>query len=243
MAKRDAKTGPQKFGVAHMDNLTSNVVEVDHLLSLHPALSSRKPGRKHNVEVINKSCVVLLCACWEAYVEDLAVAALEEMINVGGSHSIFPPKVLERVASTVQGPKAWDLAGDGWRQVMKDNLQTVLAKTIQALNSPKTINVDDLFSKTIGLDGISKSWKWRGMRAESASAKLDALVRLRGDIAHRVAGAHSVTLNEARAARELVFTLATLSNNAVAKHLYFHLGGDKWFDTSPWPWTRYGSTS
>lgn len=239
MAKQANGTGPNILGSEHLDNLTLNVVEVDRLLSLHPAEQKARRGRHHHVEVINKSCIVLLCACWEAFVEDTAAAALAEMLRFGSDYRIFPDKVLERVASNLQGPKAWALAGDGWRKAMEDNLQSVLAKTTQALNTPKTDNVNELFSRTIGLDNVSRSWRWRGTGLLAAKTRLDAMVTLRHEIAHRVAGSRTVTLNDARQARELVFRLSTLTNNAVFDFLEARLLGDEWRARSTWVRARY----
>lgn len=241
MAMKKAKEGPPVFGIAHLDNLTSNVVEVDHLLSHHPAMRTATRGRQHNVEVINKSCIVLLCACWEAFVEDLAAAALETLIELGGTHRVFPETVLASVASGQQGLKAWELAGDGWRDVMRSNFSAALKKT-GAFNTPKTQNVDDMFRKTLGIEKISVAWKWRGMPAGRAASKLDEFVSLRGDIAHRVAGAHVVTLDEARGARELMFRLAVLTNNAVVGFLQSKLNGDEWMKGSGWTIVWYGET-
>lgn len=129
----------------HMTALIENVKEVDRLRGIHSQITTKGPGRKHNVEVLHKSAIVLLVACWEAFIEDLAASGLEHMIAKGTDHKVFPASVLERVSSTHAGLRAWDLAGDGWKTALRSNMKAVLAKTTGALNTPKTAQVDELF--------------------------------------------------------------------------------------------------
>jgi len=65
----------------HMNALIDNVNEVDRLSQIHGQITTKGPGYKHDVQVLHKSTIVLLVACWEAYVEYLAKEALEYMIS------------------------------------------------------------------------------------------------------------------------------------------------------------------
>jgi hypothetical protein len=220
----------------HGSALNGNVAEVDRLRKIHSQITTRGPGRKHNVAVLHKSGIVLLVACWEAFVEDLASAALEIMIAKATDHTIFPQNVLERVASTHQGLKAWNLAGSGWKKSLRDNMKSVLAKTTGALNTPKTAQIDELFTRTIGLHDLAAHWKWKGRSAKQASKALDDLVTLRGSIAHRVATARTVSLNNVGDARNLIFRIAVRSHNRVNQYLAERCG------SAPWASTFFGGT-
>ena len=57
----------------HFKLFDENVKEVRNLLDIHRKVAKKTPGRKYNVEVLNKSGVVLLVACWESYVEHLRI--------------------------------------------------------------------------------------------------------------------------------------------------------------------------
>ena len=46
-------------------------------------------GRR-NLEVLNKSAIVLLCAIWEAYCEDLADEALRHLLAYSRDYSALP---------------------------------------------------------------------------------------------------------------------------------------------------------
>ena len=44
------------------------------MIEIHVLLGGSGQGRKYQLEVLNKSAVVLITAIWEAYCEDIAAA-------------------------------------------------------------------------------------------------------------------------------------------------------------------------
>jgi hypothetical protein len=212
----------------HLHQFLENIQEVERLLAIHRGLTGRTPGRKVDVEVLNKSAIVLLVACWEAFVEDIASSALDFMISNARNHSAFPQNVLERVASKHSGPRAWDLAGDGWKTALRDNYASILAKTAGTLNTPRAAQVNDLFVKTIGLSDLSSCWYWKGRTNGSAVAALDRLITLRGAIAHRVRHSHAVQKRTVTANAHLVNFLAARSSNHVRDHVHGAVGRYPW---------------
>ena len=220
----------------HTHTLVTNLKEVTRLKDIHSRITSKGPGRKHDVEVLHKSAIVLLVACWEAFIEDMVEASLEWMIQNAKDHKVFPAVVLDRIASTHQGAKAWLLAGDGWKQVLRDNLQEVFARTTATLNTPRAEQVDALFEKTLGVKNLSKAWHWKGRSADQSRKLLNDLITLRGSIAHRVFGARHVRLKDVSDARDLICRLAVKSHNAVCVHAY------RIFNRTPWMLMKYGQT-
>lgn len=221
----------------HLQELLSNIKETASLLDIHTSVGGTGPGRRRGIEVLNKSAIVLVVACWEAFVEDLAKTSLEFMIAHATDHRAFPDVVLERVASKNNGLKAWTLAGDGWKKALSDNLTEVLAKTTGTLNTPRAVQVDDLFSKTIGLKDISKTWKWSSRTSAQAVTALDALVTLRGGIAHRVKHSNSVRKQDVMNAFDLVGRLSVRCNNEVRTFIHSRI------DKYPWGVMQYMATS
>lgn len=212
----------------HIIQFEANIDEVRRLLNIHKQLAGDGPGRKVDVEVLNKSAIVLLVACWEACVEDMAAAGLDFMIRTASDHGVFPESVRTRVSSQKNGLKAWELAGDGWKQALRDNYQAVLKKTTGILNTPRAPEVDELFAKTIGLDDLSKSWQWKGRTRNSAVSGLDTLITLRGAIAHRVKHTHAVRKKDVVANSDLLHYLATKSSNRVMSHIEATVGKSPW---------------
>lgn len=221
----------------HVNGLIANIDEVDRLSDIHSQITTKGPGRKYNVEILHKSAIVLLVACWEAYVEDLVGAMLEHMVVKAKDHTVFPEYVLKRIGSDHSGLKAWDLAGAGWKKILRGNLQGVLSRTTGSLNTPKTEQVDALFKKAVGLSALSSSWYWPGRSVQQTTTMLDDLVTLRGSIAHRVKTAHSVKLKDVKDARSLVYRLSVKSHNRARAYLLNQLG------ESPWMKVAFGKTS
>jgi hypothetical protein len=212
----------------HLAQLLENLAEVQQLLTIHTKVAGKGRGRKYDVEVLNKSAIVLVVACWEAFVEDLAESALRTLIEQAPDHKIFPADVLERVASKHGGINAWKLAGDGWKDAMRANLKEVLAKTTGTLNTPRAGQVDELFLKTIGLKAISTCWKWNGRTVTQSIAALDQLITVRGGIAHRVKHSQPVLKRDVTSAVELISRLAAKSSNHVRDFIHTQSGAYPW---------------
>lgn len=213
-------------------NLSDNLDEVKRLVEIHEQIGGGGPGRKHAVQVLNKSAIVLLAACWEACVEDLISEALKFIIDKAKSHEAMPKSVLESVASKHQGPKAWDLAGHGWKKALRDNLKEVLGRTTGNLNTPRAEQVDALAYKVLGLHKLSGSWRWAGAATSRNIKRLDEWITLRGSIAHRVATSKKVQKNAVSNGWDLVCRLVTKSNNRIGRHVYELVNRQPWAEES-----------
>ena len=170
----------------HLDNLKSNRKQVRRLLEIHGIVAGKGVGYKHDVEVLHKSAIVLLVASWEAYVEDLATNAFEALLAAAKDHDIFPPDVLTSASSVLKkadnNREIWKLAGDGWKQVLKDHKLELFSQYIGKLNTPKPKQIDGLFHALIGISNISSRWHWKGMSEQDSADKLEGLIELRGSI-------------------------------------------------------------
>ncbi|WP_407306138.1 HEPN domain-containing protein [Desulfosporosinus sp. SB140] len=98
----------------------SNRADIFRLLQIHSDVGGIKQGRRFGLEVLNKSAVVLITACWEAFVEDLAIEAFDHMLGHCQQYSQFPDGVRRIAGKTLRSSlderKIWELAGDGWKQ-------------------------------------------------------------------------------------------------------------------------------
>ena len=213
---------------AHTTRFLSNIAEVRRLLEIHEKVTGKGPGKRRNVQVLNKSAIILLVACWEAYVEDLCEVAFDFMLKHAPSHDVFPDSVLERVASKHQGPKAWELAGDGWKAALQGHRKAIRARTTERLNTPATDQVKQLFLKTIGLDDLDSAWHWQGKMVQGSADTLNALVRLRGSIAHRVQASEPVWKKTVLAHIKFIRYLAVRSTNHVRQYVHKRTGKYPW---------------
>jgi hypothetical protein len=171
-----------------------NARDVDRLLEIHTTLGGSGVGRRHQLEVLNKSSLVLLTAIWEAYCEDVAAEALEHLIKHSGSPDALPKEIKQLVAKELKAEShelaVWQLSADGWKNVLKSRVVKLREQRNRQFNTPKSAGVDELFVKAIGLEGVSEGWQWKGMSVGNAREKLDELVDRRGAIAHRGSGAN-----------------------------------------------------
>src|SRR5687768_3328025 len=107
---------------AHLTQLQRNLGDITLLLELHANVSARSGGRLAALQVLNKSAVVLLTACWEAYIEDLAATSFDWLLAQCPQADAFPNRVRARAALALRDDKnamaIWALAGDGWRSVL-----------------------------------------------------------------------------------------------------------------------------
>ena len=166
----------------------SNRADVDRLLEVHRDLSGKGRGRRYGMAVLNKSAVVLLCAAWEAYCEDLVSEVVEHFVSQAPEAKILPTVLRKRIATELSSDKMqmWTLAGDGWRLVLSKRLGDLKVERDRKLNTPRTSQIRELFAEHVGYDNIDQKWTWSGVTAELAREKLDEFVTLRGSIAHRV---------------------------------------------------------
>lgn len=166
----------------------NNLTEVTQLMAMHTAFAGTGPGRKHRVEVLNKSAILFACASFEAFIEDLATRSFDHLVLKSNNHAALPKAILKSIAEVLRNDKneikVWDLAGDGWRTVAEHHKQNLIRKYIGPFNTPKPHNIESLLKELIGFPSTYPVWKWQGMTMGASKNKLKAFVELRGALAH-----------------------------------------------------------
>jgi hypothetical protein len=174
----------------------ANCADIDRLINIHSRLTGPGPGRRYDVEVLNKAGIVLITSFWEAYCEDLAAEALEHLVDHSETAAKLPIELQKAVAKSLKTDAhelaVWKLADDGWRDVLRSQLTDIQKERNKRLNTPKTEQIDDLFASAVGISKVSSRWYWKNMPADRARAKLDEYVSLRGDVAHRGKAARTI---------------------------------------------------
>lgn len=223
--------------ISHVAAFKRNLGDVTRLLEVHSLVASGVSGRASALQVLNRSAVVLLAACWEAYIEDLAVAAFDWMLANSPEPTAFPRKVRAKASRAIRENKdelaIWALAGNGWRDVLKQHRDETIQTTVATFNSPKAERIDDLYNNLIGLPKLSSHWRWPGMSPDSVRRKLERLLTIRGDIAHRSRHSGFVKRPELDDFVAFANRLSIRSHNAVVIHL------TEVTSKSPWPQIEY----
>jgi hypothetical protein len=165
-----------------------NCADIERLLDLDASITG-DPARRHQRSVLNRSAIVLLCAFWEAYCEDVVADGVEHLLVHASDHTALPKFLQKQLASELKSDThelaVWRLAGDGWRQELTKRTAALQDARNRRLNTPKTTQVVELFRDGIGLEDISKHWVWQDMKTVDVPGQLDTFVTLRGAIAHR----------------------------------------------------------
>ncbi len=226
------------ISAVHVRDLVDNLKEVETLLRIHEKISGKKPGNRASVNVLNKSGIVLLVACWEAFVEDLAEASFNHLLKKAATHDVFTEKVRalasEYLLSSLDKRKIWDLAGEGWKKVLTEHKLSVISKYLGRFNTAKIEPIDELFENLIGMKSVSKHWHWQGTTNENICSRLDKLITLRGEIAHRVRSKNTVLKADVESALELIQNLAAIMSNRVRSYLFLRTR------SFPWGGVKYG---
>jgi hypothetical protein len=172
-------------------------LDINRLLEIHSQLGGSGQGRRYQLEVLNKSAVVLITAIWEAYCEDIVAEGIEHLVAHSTNASVLSKSIRKTIAKELKEDRnelaVWQIADNGWKAVLQSRLTHMNQTRARSLNTPKAENINGLFSEALGIDEIFKTWNWKKMSSIQAAKKLDDYVTLRGDIAHRGAGQQSVT--------------------------------------------------
>ena len=205
-------------------SLDRNLGDVVNLLLLHAAAGGSGPGRRHGLEVLNKSAIVLLTSFWEAYCEDIAAEGLECIVANAKDADALPKEIKKIIAKNLKADAnelaLWSISDDKWREVLRNHMAALKEARDRKLNTPKWQNIDALFESAIGLPNVSSKWLWsKKLTVDKARAKLDKFVELRGEIAHRGKAKTSVSKVQVEDFLGFVKNAAAKTGGAVNAHV------------------------
>ena len=189
-------------------------------------------GKKHRVDVLNRSAVVFIAACWESYIEDLASEAFDFLLENAKESDSIPMRVRiyasRELRTDKDERKIWNLAGDGWRIVLMNYRAKLKARWLQNFNTPKSGQVTQLFSELLDIPDITASWTWRDMEPAEAATILDEFMIIRGNIAHRTKHSEQVHKSTSKNFLNHVVNIVEHSDDHVAKHITTLTGKSPW---------------
>lgn len=217
----------------HIRTFIDNRDEVKKLVNIHIKVAGTAPGRKTSgVQVLNKSAIVLLVACWESYIETIVGDAFDFMLANAPTHEVFPSSVLTKASKELRNDKderkIWLIADKGWETVLKNYKENAFKKEIDYFHVPRPSNIDELFAKLVGLDNLSKTWTWRGQNNSDTIRTLNELIDIRGTIAHKIKVETSITKRDVLYYLNFINNLAVSTNNSVTKHVEKRVGQRPW---------------
>jgi len=171
--------------------------DVIKLIDTHTDYSKKTRGRK-NLGHLTRSAVIMLCAAWERYNEDLLLETIKYLTKVISDVNDLNLEIKKVISSRVKNDKhelkPIQLAGDGWKNVWYAYAQL----ETEVLNTPKSNNLKLLFGNFLGIPDYTKLWKTRVPR------EIDDFVSDRGEIAHNGNKAKYITMGKLKRYQELI---------------------------------------
>jgi hypothetical protein len=200
-------------------------IDVLKLIETHTFYTNNRPGRK-NLGFLTRSAVVMLCAAWERYNEDLLLESIDNIcgtINeIGLLNDGIKNTLSQKVKSDRHNNKPIELAGLGWKDVWKNY---ALDET-KLLNTPKGGQLRELFLTYLGIPDYTRLW------TVNNSTEIDRFVSDRGNIAHNGNKASYIRMTKLREYQDLVINNVINIDSTMADEIQRMTG------SANLPWTK-----
>ena len=161
---------------------------------------------------ITRSGVLMLCAAWELYIEELLRETVKHFCNDLESPYALDKVVQKEIATYVKNSKhelkPLELSCDGWKNVYTDGCNYVLT----TFNSPNSDNINKIYKRFLGIKELSDIWT-------SGKNIIDGFVHARGDIAHKGNQAKYITIVNLKKYLEIIKLSAIETDNFVADYI------------------------
>lgn len=175
------------------EKFRENAEDLDHLIDLYDAMVTLYEDSGDPVpegtEVLFRSAVVLMVSHWEAYIEDITSEALDHLVSKTKEATFLPKEIKKQVASELKAAtneiEVWKIADGGWKPYIKDRLKNFKEVRDKNFNTPKALKTQEFIKISLGLENICRAWATDEMTEAEAKGKLDTLIEIRGQIAHR----------------------------------------------------------
>ena len=172
-------------------------IDVLKLIETHTFYTKNKRGRK-NLGHLTRSAVVMLCAAWERYNEDLLLESIEKICSIITDINALNDGIKKTISSKVKldkhDQKPIELAGVGWKNVWKNYAE----EETKLLNTPKGKQLRKLYLTYLGIPDYTRLW------TVNNSTEIDRFVSDRGNIAHNGNKASYIRMTKLRSYQDLV---------------------------------------
>ena len=198
------------------------LTDVDRIINSHAQLNHNGKGRR-GLGHITRSGVLMLCAAWELYVEEVMLEGVTYFSENHDNPKDLPKSVQKELSSHVKDSKhelkPLELAGEGWKSLYVNHANQVL----KGLNTPKSSNLDPLFKRFLGVKELSICWSL-------GTQVVNNFVSTRGDIAHKGSQAQYITINNLKNYKTQIQATALDVDNMLTEFLCTETPGNE----RPW---------
>lgn len=174
----------------------STLSDCDVLLDMHDGLVALVAADEgdhdpipEGLDVLFRAAVVMMVSQWEAYIEDICSEGLNHLVEHVPDASSLPKEIRKLIAAELKEDRneiaVWALAGDGWRRYLQSRLAMLKVGRDRSFNTPKAQNTAEFVRRALGIADIRAAWAFDGLQPAAVAKRLDMLVEVRGQIAHR----------------------------------------------------------
>ena len=197
------------------------LTDVRKLQETHYSLSEGRVGRK-NLGFITRSAVVMLCAAWERYNENLLLEIIDKILEENISANDLPTPVKQNISNKVRKHKndiyPIELADNGWKNLWKG----YATNDTELLHTPNSKKLSILFKQNIGIEDYTSFWIINSVE------KINNFVKARGEIAHNGSKAKYVRIDSLRKYIDLTI------DNAIEIDFKIHEYLNHYYDILAW---------
>jgi RiboL-PSP-HEPN len=199
--------------------------DVNRIIRTHADIQNGNPGNM-GLGHLTRSGVLLLCAAWELYIEELLIEAVAANIARTPTPDGLSVPVKKTISQYIKDSKhelkPLAMAGDGWKTIYLE----IAREKVVSLNTPKKHNIDQLYLVLVGASELSNAWSL-------SAAAVNDFVEVRGDIAHRGSDAGNVHMNRLRDVfKPQISKCAIETDNAISTYIR------NTFQPHSYPWNR-----
>jgi hypothetical protein len=138
-----------------------NKKDVEILWHIHAEVAGLGKGRRHRADVLNRTAIVFISACWESYIEDVCMESFDFLLCNVEDPNMIPSKVKTIAAHKLRNDKderrIWELAGLGWKNILSNHRDAAREVWLKDFNTPKSRQVRALFSDLLGIADITSN--------------------------------------------------------------------------------------
>lgn len=145
-----------------------------------------------------RSGIMMLCAAWERYNEDLLLESVENvcmhLTDINNLSREIKLTLSRKIKNDAHDLSPIRMGGEGWKDVWRYYAKMETEK----LNTPKVANLNNLFNRFMGISNYSGHWNL------SDVSDIDRFVSDRGEIAHNGNKSSNIRMSKLRTYQEMI---------------------------------------
>ena len=208
---------------------TNNSADIRDYFALHQvAFKNASKQVRRLSHLLDKSTYVLVASLWEAYCEDVVTECLNYITEYAATYQALPQSIREDTQKNMRSGKdsPWDLAGDGWRDYVRNRNKGFERKRNKDFAGPKSAAVEELFLKALGIEDLRGRWQLSG--SPSICDELDAHLEQRNRIIHQFTPGRVVNKNDVKDFCKTIVRLIAYTDTAADEFLIQTTGESRW---------------